>query len=74
MAGGPSDRAHPRRADIRVDIRAKAEMANALRAAVEQYGLAILLVNSELDEMTSLPVTAFLCWIAVVSSTPPRPA
>ena len=37
-----------------VDIRAKADMGAALRRAVDEYGLGILLINSELDEMVSL--------------------
>jgi len=37
-----------------VDIRAKADMGAALRQAVREEGLGILLVNSELDEMVTL--------------------
>jgi ribose transport system ATP-binding protein len=37
-----------------VDIRAKADMGAALRRAVREEGLGILLINSELDEMVTL--------------------
>jgi ABC-type sugar transport system ATPase subunit len=37
-----------------VDVRAKADMRAALQRAVRETGLAILLVNSELDEMLAL--------------------
>ncbi|MEX6508663.1 sugar ABC transporter ATP-binding protein [Jiella sp. M17.18] len=37
-----------------VDIRAKADMGAALRKAVREDGLSILLINSELDELVSL--------------------